>query len=101
MKQDAADPKVVLCCDVLAPEGYGEIIGSSERETDYNEIVRKLEAQGEKIEHYAWYLDLRKYGSVPHSGFGLGIERVLRWICKLESIRDAIPYPRTITRKYP
>lgn len=101
MKDDPENSKVVLCCDVLAPEGYGEIIGSSERETNLDVIKQKLVASGENPEHYAWYLDLRRFGSVPHSGFGLGIERVVRWICKLETIRDAIPFPRTIKRKYP
>lgn len=101
MKQDPQNPEVVLCCDVIAPEGYGEIIGSSERETDLETIKKKLVAQGENPEHYAWYLDLRRYGSVPHSGFGMGVERIVRWFCKLETIRDAIPFPRTIKRKYP
>lgn len=101
MKDDPVNEKVVLCCDVLAPEGYGEIIGSSERETDLEIIKKKLIAQGEAPEHYAWYLDLRRFGSVPHAGFGLGVERIVRWLCKLETIRDAIPFPRTIKRKYP
>ncbi|MBI4451040.1 asparagine--tRNA ligase [Candidatus Woesearchaeota archaeon] len=101
MKDDPKRDDVALCCDVLAPEGYGEIIGSSERETDIEVIRKKLAAAGEKEENYAWYLDLRRFGSVQHSGFGLGIERVVRWLCKLESIRDAIPFPRTIKRKYP
>ena len=101
MKDDPSNEKVALCCDVLAPEGYGEIIGSSERETDLEIIKKKLIAQGENPEHYSWYLDLRRFGSVPHAGFGLGIERVVRWLCKLETIRDAIPFPRTIKRKYP
>lgn len=101
MKDDPKDKRVVKCCDVLAPEGFGEIIGSSERETDVNILIDKLKKAGEKIEHYDWYLDLRRYGSVPHSGFGLGIERVVRWICKLDSIRDAIPFPRTIKRSTP
>ncbi len=101
MKDDPNDKRVVLCCDVLAPEGYGEIIGSSERETDVNILIAKLKAQGEKPEHYNWYLDLRRFGSVQHSGFGLGVERVVRWLCKLESIRDAMPFPRTIKRMTP
>ncbi len=99
--KDSADGKTVNCCDVLAPEGFGEIIGSSERETDVNVLIAKLKAQGENVEHYNWYLDLRRYGSVPHCGFGLGIERLVRWMCKLESIRDAIPFPRTIKRMTP
>ncbi len=101
MKDDPADSRVVLCCDMIAPEGYGEIIGSSERETDVNILINKLQATGEKVENYNWYLDLRRYGSVQHSGFGLGIERIVRWICKLETIRDAIPFPRTIKRMIP
>ncbi|MBI4447685.1 asparagine--tRNA ligase [Candidatus Woesearchaeota archaeon] len=101
MKEDPQNPKVALCCDILAPDGYGEIIGSSERETDYEKIVEKIRNQGEKVEDYEWYLDLRKYGSVPHSGFGLGVERVVAWICKLDNIKDAIPFPRTMLRKYP
>ena len=101
MKEDKNNSNVVLCCDVLAPEGYGEIIGSSERETNLEVIKKKLVAQGENPENYSWYLDLRRFGSVPHSGFGMGVERIVRWFCKLESIRDAIPFPRTIKRKYP
>lgn len=101
MKDDPMNENVVLCCDVLAPEGYGEIIGSSERETNLDVIKKKLVEQGENPAQYSWYLDLRRFGSVPHAGFGLGIERVVRWLCKLESIRDAIPFPRTIKRKYP
>lgn len=101
MKEDPKNSKVVLCCDVLAPESRGEIIGSSERETDLEKLKLRLKEQGEKEENYSWYLDLRRFGSVPHSGFGLGIERLVAWFCKLESVRDAIPFPRTIKRKYP
>ena len=101
MKDDPENNEVVLCCDMLAPEGYGEIIGSSQREENIDVVTEKLKKQGENIDHYAWYLDLRKYGSVPHSGFGLGVERIVRWFCKLETIRDAIPFPRTIKRKTP
>ncbi|MBI2583370.1 MAG: asparagine--tRNA ligase [Candidatus Aenigmarchaeota archaeon] len=101
MKEDPKNAKLVLCNDVLAPEGFGEIIGGSERETDNAKLIKRLKEAGESTKDYQWYLDLRKYGSVPHSGFGLGIERVVRWLCKLESIRDAIPFPRTIARKYP
>lgn len=101
MRDDSENPKVVLCCDVLAPEGFGEIIGSSERETDVNVLIDKLKKQGEKPENYEWYLDLRRYGSVTHSGFGLGIERIVRWFCKLDTIRDSIPFPRTIRRMTP
>jgi len=100
MKEDPSNPSVVLCADMIAPE-VGEITGGSERETDYGKLVKRIEESGEKIEHYQWYLDLRKYGSVSHSGFGLGVERFIRWICKLESIRDTIAFPRTINRTRP
>lgn len=100
MKEDPANPDVVLCADMIAPD-VGEITGGSERETDAQKLIKRIEDSGEKLENYQWYLDLRKYGSVPHSGFGLGIERFLRWICKLESIRDTIAFPRTINRTKP
>ena len=101
MKENPDDPRTVLCSDLLAPEGFGEMIGGSERETDYAKITERLKAQGENLSSYEWYLDLRRYGSVPHSGFGMGIERLVRWLCKLEHIRDALPFPRTINRSYP
>ncbi|MDD1755458.1 MAG: asparagine--tRNA ligase [Methanomassiliicoccales archaeon] len=101
MKEDPTDPATVKCADMLAPEGYGEIIGGSERETDLGTLTARLKAQEIPLEAYQWYLDLRRFGSVPHSGFGLGIERVVRWICKLEHIRDAVPFPRTVARCYP
>ncbi len=101
MKQDPDDPRTVKCADLLAPEGYGEIIGGSERETDIDIIMARLAEQQVPVDAYQWYLDLRRYGSVPHSGFGLGVERVLRWVCKLEHIRDAVPFPRTVARAYP
>lgn len=101
MKEHPEDPKKVLCDDLLAPEGYGEIIGGSERETDEEKLVEHIKAKGEDPEFYEWYIDLRKYGSVPHSGFGLGMERLIRWFCKLDHVRDAIPFPRTPNRKYP
>ncbi len=100
-KPEEAPEDVALCVDILAPEGYGEIIGGSQRDTDIEELKKYLKQQGEKPEHYDWYLDLRRYGSVPHSGYGLGVERVVRWICGLENIKDAIPFPRTMTRKTP
>lgn len=101
MKENEEDPRTYLCADMLAPEGFGEIIGGSERETDLVSIVNRMEAQGIPQEPYRWYLDLRRYGSVPHSGFGMGVERVVRWLCKLEHIRDATPFPRTPSRIYP
>ncbi|MBN1389227.1 MAG: asparagine--tRNA ligase [Candidatus Thermoplasmatota archaeon] len=92
---------VAKCFDMLAPEGYGEIIGGSERDTDISSISKALEKEGEKVENYDWYLDLRRYGSVQHSGYGVGVERLIAWICKLENIKDAIPFPRTLTRVTP
>ncbi len=99
--RDPNNPKTALCFDMLAPEGYGEIIGGSQRSTDINELMDGLKNEGENIEIYDWYLDLRRYGSVPHSGFGLGVERVVAWLCKLDNIKDAIPFPRTMLRKSP
>ena len=100
-KPSDAPGDVALCFDMLAPEGFGEIIGGSQRDTSISELQKYLKIQGEKPENYKWYLDLRKYGSVPHSGYGLGVERVVRWICGLENIKDAIPFPRTMLRKSP
>lgn len=101
MKSDPDNDKQVLCNDMLAPEGFGEIIGGSERETDNEVLIERLKEEGADLDSYEWYLDLRKYGSVPHSGFGLGIERLIRWICDLDHIRDAIPFPRTPRRHAP
>jgi asparaginyl-tRNA synthetase len=101
MKEDEADPRTYSCADLIAPEGFGELIGGSERETDGGKLIRRMEEQSIPLEPYRWYLDLRKYGSVPHSGFGLGVERLIRWICKLDHIRDAVPFPRTPSRIYP
>lgn len=100
MKEDPKDKTKVLGFDMLAP-GVGEIIGGSQRESDINEITKRLKAQGEDVKHYDWYLDTRKYGSVPHGGFGLGTERVIMWICKLSTIKDAIAFPRTLERCTP
>ncbi|MEA3558752.1 MAG: asparagine--tRNA ligase [Candidatus Thermoplasmatota archaeon] len=97
---DAPGP-VARCFDMLAPEGFGEIIGGSERDTSIDSLTAALEKEGEKIENYDWYLDLRRYGSVSHSGYGLGVERLIAWICKLDNIKDAIPFPRTLTRTTP
>lgn len=101
MKESPDDPRTYKNSDLLAPEGFGEIIGGSERETDNALIMERLREKGEDTKSYEWYLDLRKYGSVPHSGFGLGMERIVTWICKLDHIRDATPYPRTVARVYP
>jgi len=94
-------PGTYSCADLLAPEGFGEIIGGSEREPDYESLLMRIEQSELNPEDYAWYLDLRRFGSVPHSGFGLGVERVVRWICCLEHIRDAMPFPRTPSRVTP
>jgi asparaginyl-tRNA synthetase len=101
MQPDPDDPKVALCADLMAPEGYGEIIGGSERIHDLKLLERRIEEFGLPRKAYEWYLDLRRYGSVPHSGFGLGVERTVTWICKLKHIRETIPFPRTRTRIYP
>ncbi|MEM1563926.1 MAG: asparagine--tRNA ligase [Candidatus Bathyarchaeia archaeon] len=101
MQPDPENPEVVLCADLMAPEGYGEIIGGSQRIHDLKLLERRIEEFGLPKKAYEWYLDLRRYGSVPHSGFGLGIERTVMWICKLKHIRETIPFPRTITRIYP
>ncbi len=95
------NPKEALCFDMLAPEGYCEIIGGSERSLMVEDMKRRLEADGEDPENYSWYFALRRYGSVPHSGYGLGVERVVQWMCGLDNIKDAIPFPRTLTRKTP
>ena len=101
MKENPSNSKVVHGCDFIAPEGYGEIIGGSERESDIKEIMKKLKDDGEDPNEYEFYLDTRKYGSVPHGGFGLGVERLLSWICGLDNIKDAIPFPRTPMRYKP
>jgi len=98
---DPDKPNTALCFDMLAPDGYGEIVGGSERSTDIEYMKNRLKEQGENIENYDWYFDLRKFGSVPHGGYGLGVERLVSWICKLENIKDAIPFPRTLTRFSP
>ena len=101
MKPDPARPEVALCVDMLAPEGYGEIIGGGERLDDYDLLVARIKEHGLPQEAFEWYLDLRRFGSVPHGGFGMGIERVVSWICGLEHLREAIPYPRMLYRIYP
>ena len=101
MKPDPQQPDKALCVDVLAPEGYGEIIGGGERLDDYDLLVQRIEEHKLPREAFEWYLDLRKYGSVPHGGFGMGIERVVSWVCGLEHVRETIPYPRMLYRLYP
>ena len=101
MKPDPNKPDVVLGADLLAPEGYGEIIGGGQRIDDYNLLLKRLNDHQLPREAFEWYLDLRKYGSVPHGGFGLGIERTVSWICGIEHVREAIPFPRTIYRLTP
>jgi asparaginyl-tRNA synthetase len=101
MKEDPDDPRTVLNNDCLAPEGYGEIIGGSQREDDYDKLLVRIHQQGLDPEAYRWYLDLRKYGTFVHSGFGLGIERTVAWICGIPHIREAIGFPRQIHRLYP
>ncbi len=93
--------RTVLCTDVLAPEGYGEIIGGGERTWQLNELLERMKAEKLDPKPYQWYIDLRKYSAHPHSGFGLGLSRILTWLCKLEHIREVIPYPRTMNRYYP
>ncbi len=101
MKRDPETPRFALAMDMLAPEGYGEIIGGSQREDDYETLLERVREHNLPEEAFAWYLDLRKYGSVPHAGFGLGIERTVAWIAGIRHIRETIPFPRTMTRLYP
>ena len=99
--KDPKNPKTALCFDMLAPEGFGEIVGGSQRSLNVEDIVKRIEKEGGNVKDYSWYMELRKYGSVPHSGYGVGVERVLRWICGLENIKDTIAFPRTMSRCYP
>jgi asparaginyl-tRNA synthetase len=101
MEPDPERLDLALCVDVLAPEGYGEIIGGSQRTASYDLLVKRIHEHGLPEEAFKWYLDLRKYGSVPHSGFGMGIERAVSWICGLEHVRETIPFPRMLHRLYP
>ena len=101
MAPDPARPEVALCVDVLAPEGYGEIIGGGERLADLDLLLKRIEEQRLPRQAFEWYLDLRRYGSVPHAGFGMGIERVVAWICGLEHVRETIPFPRMLNRLTP
>ena len=101
MKRDPLDDRLSLSCDLLAPEGYGEIVGGGQREDDYETLVKRIEQEQLSRETFEWYLDLRRYGSVPHSGFGMGIERALAWICGIEHLRETIPFPRLLNRLRP
>jgi asparaginyl-tRNA synthetase len=101
MKENPADPRTVLNNDMLAPEGYGEIIGGSQREDDYDKLLGRIRAEGLPEEAYGWYLDLRKYGTFVHAGFGLGVERTVAWICGLPHIREAIAFPRMLYKLWP
>jgi asparaginyl-tRNA synthetase len=101
MEPDPDRPELALCVDVLAPEGYGEIIGGSQRMASYDLLVKRIHEHGLPEEAFKWYLDLRKYGSVPHGGFGMGIERAVAWICGLDHVRETIPFPRMLHRLYP
>lgn len=101
MKRDPENDKLALAMDMLAPEGYGEIIGGSQREDDYDNLLKRIKEHNLPLDAFQWYLELRKYGSVPHSGFGLGIERTVAWICGIKHLREAIPFPRLMQRIYP
>jgi asparaginyl-tRNA synthetase len=101
MKENPADPRTVLCNDLLAPEGYGEIIGGSQREDDHDRLLARIREQGLPEESYKWYLELRRFGTFPHSGFGLGLERTVAWITGRPHIREMIPFPRMLNRLYP
>ena len=101
MKTDPEAAEHALCVDMLAPEGYGEVTGGGQRMEDYDELKAKIIEHKLPLDAYEWYLDLRKYGSVPHGGFGIGIERTITWMCGIEHLRETIPYPRMLTRLYP
>ncbi|HJR66210.1 MAG TPA: asparagine--tRNA ligase [Gemmatimonadaceae bacterium] len=101
MKENPEDPRTVLCDDCLAPEGYGEIIGGSQREDDHDKLVERIKAEGLPMDAYGWYLDLRKYGTFTHAGFGLGLERTVAWICGTPHIRECIAFPRLMNRLWP
>ena len=101
MEPDPQRPEIALCVDMIAPEGYGEIIGGGQRTASHDYLLKRIKEENLPLEAFRWYLDIRKYGSVPHSGFGMGIERVVAWLCGLEHLREAIPYPRMLYRIYP
>ncbi len=101
MKRAPDNEKLALGMDILAPEGYGEIIGGGQREDDYDTLVKRIEEHKLPMKPFKWFLDLRKYGSVPHAGFGMGLERTVTWICGIKHIRETIPFPRTMSRLEP
>ena len=101
MRRDPKNEDLALCADLIAPEGFGEIIGGSEREADYDTLLKRIKEHKLPQKAFEWYLDLRKYGSVPHSGFGIGLERIVGWICGTPHVRETIPFPRMINRLYP
>lgn len=101
MKENPDDPRTVLCDDLLAPEGFGEMIGGSQREDDYDKLLARIKEEGLPIEAYDWYLDLRRYGTFTHAGFGLGLERTIAWICGIQHIREVIAFPRMMHRLRP
>lgn len=101
MQPDPEDSRLVLGLDVLAPEGYGEIVGGSQRIHDYDLLLERIQSHGLPLEAFQWYLDVRRYGTCPHSGFGMGLERFVAWICKLDHVRETIPYPRMLHKIYP
>jgi asparaginyl-tRNA synthetase len=98
MKRDGA---LALCADLIAPEGHGEIIGGSQREDDYDELLKRIKEFKLPSATFEWYLDLRRFGSVPHSGFGVGLERLVGWLCGVHHVRETIPFPRMLNRIYP
>ena len=101
MEPDPARNDLALCVDVLAPEGYGEVIGGGERMSSHELLLQRIGEHNLPPEAFDWYLDLRKYGSVPHAGFGMGIERCVAWVCGLEHVRETIPFPRMLNRLKP
>jgi len=101
MKRDPQNPELALCMDMLAPEGYGEIIGGGQREDSLEELEKRFDEYDLPKEAYEWYLDLRRYGTVPHAGYGLGIERTIAWISGIRHVREAIPFPRLLEKIYP
>ena len=101
MKEDPDNPKVVQGFDIIGPEGYGELVGASQREEDIDKLIEEIKAEGGDPKEYEWYLDTRRYGSMPRGGFGMGVERIISWICGLDNIKDAIAFPRTMTRTHP